>query len=110
MTERRPLPHPPRARVVVLASAALFAVLVTVLALRMWAGRDPALGAQARAADGTQPVLVRRIERRVVVTEVRHRAGAGAAAATPAASPPPAPAAAAPAPPPAPAPVVTRSS
>jgi hypothetical protein len=93
----------------VLASAALFAVLVTVLALRMWAGRDPALGVQARAAGAPQPVLVRRIERRVIVTEVRHRAGAGAVAAKPAATPPPAPAAA-PTPPPAPAPVVTRSS
>jgi hypothetical protein len=86
----------------VLASAALFAILMIVLALRMWAGRDPALGVQARAAGASQPALVRRIERRVVVTEVRHRAGA-AATATPAASP-------APAPPPAPAPVVTRSS
>lgn len=114
MTERRPLPRPPRARLVVLASVALFAVLLSVLAARMSAGRDPALGGQARAASAPRAVVVHRIERRIIVTEVHHGTDAGApsrgAATSAAPAPAPAAAAPAPAPPPAPAPVVTRSS
>lgn len=103
MTERRPLPRPPRARVVVMPAFALFAVVAVLLAMQMRAGRDPALSGQAAGAQ--QPGLVRRvIVRRVVVTEVR-RVGDNGVAAPPTVAPP----AAAPVPAPAPA-LATRAS
>jgi 2-oxoglutarate dehydrogenase E2 component (dihydrolipoamide succinyltransferase) len=101
-----------------LAAAALLLAL-TLLAWQLRAGRDPAIGA-ARAAVATAPatrVLVRRIHRKVIVTDPAVAAPASAPAAAPvpvASRPAAAPVAAAPAPAapaPAPAPVLaTRSS
>jgi len=119
-TERRRLPRPPRARVLVGLSIALFAVVMALLSAQLRAGRDPALGTQVAAAAPPSAPKVVRIERRVVVTTVHHRAPAPASAPAPAASAPAPPPAAsvpvasapppAPAPAPAPAPVVTRTS
>jgi hypothetical protein len=135
MTEHRsPTKGPP----VLWLSLATFLVVLTVLAIRMSRGEDPAVGAGGAAPAQPRRVLVRRIVKRVVVTHVIPppvveyispvpAAGATpAAAAAPATSPvpsraaapapvasAPAPVAAAPAPPPpapAPAAPVTRSS
>lgn len=121
---RRPGPAP-----VAAASLATFLVLLTFLAWQLRAGRDPALGSQA-APTPKKHVLVKRIERTVVVEVVKPRTRAVApppassarpGPASPAPSAPraysaPAPVRpAAPSPPPAPAPApapapVTRAS
>jgi hypothetical protein len=117
-TARRP--RRPRPIAVVAASLAVFLAVFALLASQMRAGRDPALGAAARAtrAAAHRTVLVRRVvlTRRVVVIEDDDARAGGRASlrgvpptvlAAPAPAPP-APVTAAPAP--APAPVVTRSS
>jgi hypothetical protein len=58
-----------------LSASVLFAVLLALLGWRMSTGRDPSLGAPtpvAAVAEGPQPrrVLIKRIERRIVVTRV----------------------------------------
>jgi hypothetical protein len=117
---RRPGPYP-----VAAGSLAGFLGLFGFLAYQLRTGQDPALGGQIAAAPApAKHVVLKRIERRVIVTrllppkpaQVRVVAGAPAAATS---APSPAPQrvvvqrapAVAPAPaPPAPAPVVTRSS
>ena len=120
MTEprrRRPSPFP-----VAAGSVAAFLVLFSLLAFQLRSGRDPALGGVTPQAAIAKRVLVKRIERRVVVTRLVPRTptpSAVASAPSGAAGPAPAPASPAPqavspapvaAPAPAPAPVVTRSS
>jgi len=66
----------------VLASIALFAIVVVFLADRVAAGTDPVLGA-ARSIQAPRPVIVRRIVRRVIVdTTVSSRGHAGAGGTT----------------------------
>jgi hypothetical protein len=101
-------------RVVVAGSIALFVVVLPLLVGQMRAGHDPALQAQADAVTHSRPVLVRRIHRRIIVTEIR-RTDDRPAATSPVPAPAPRrasapPPAAAPAPSPPPAPIVTRSS
>jgi len=55
---------------VVLASAALFMVLLVFLSQRVAAGRDPVLGAPRRLA--AQPLVVHRIVKRVIVETTVH--------------------------------------
>jgi hypothetical protein len=87
-------------------SLALFAVVLSFLALQLRAGRDPALGAGPPPAP--KRVLVKRVENRVVVERVVGEeadegddSGGSSAVTSVAAAPTPAPA---------PAPVTTRSS
>lgn len=113
-------------------AAALFLAFLVLLAWQVRAGRDPALAAQTAAQGDPVPrrIVVRRIERRIVVERVRRieeddggddgelvaqaAPTAGAPAAAPAATAAPtAPVQAAPAPAPAPqpaAPLVTKTS
>jgi len=121
MTERRPPKRSQRPAAIAYAGSLLaFVAILGVLAVRVAAGADPAIGQQATAPPPAKRVLVRRIVRRVIVTHPAPRRDA--APATPAApqgsgvvptsAPAPAPAAA-PAPAPAPAPALaptTRSS
>ena len=111
---RKPSPSP-----FYFGALAVFLTVLIALALQMRAGADPKV--QSVAAADQQPrkrVLVRRIERKVIVTTVkpapRDAAPAPAAPApAPVAAPVSAPAPSAPAPvaaAPQPAPVVTRSS
>ena len=105
---------------VVATAAALFALLLTFLALQMRAGADPALGAGTPVAatpPAPRPVLIRKVIVRRVVEEAPEPAAAPAGAAgsaAAAAAPAPAPAApaavSAPAPAPASAPVTTGAS
>src|SRR5581483_1977695 len=83
MTDRRPHPWLTAA-----AALAAFSLLLALLVTRVRAGDDPALG-RPRAAVAAQPprrVLVRRIERRVIVTRVREIQAAGVSAPAPAPS------------------------
>lgn len=92
-----------RALVAVTAAAALFCIVLILLAQQLRAGRDPAIGAgtpTARAAP--RQVIVRRI----IVTRVIDDAAPGRARA----ATQPAVSQSAPAPAPAPAPVVSRGS
>jgi len=67
----------PGPRGVVLASAALFLVLLVFLSQRVAAGTDPVLGAPRRLA--AQPLVVHRIVKRVIVeTTVHSRSHAAA--------------------------------
>jgi hypothetical protein len=97
-----------------LGAAAVFLTVLILLAVQMRAGRDPMVAAAAQEQPRKR-VLVRRIERKVIITTIRPALGApapaGAVASAPAQSAPAqsAPVASAPAPA-APAPVVTRSS
>jgi hypothetical protein len=117
MTERRP-PRSTRPAVGVWCGSALgFVAVLAVLSWQVAAGRDPAIGAgtQTAAATPVHRVVVRRIVRRVIVTERAPRRGQPASAPVED-SPPPAPAAPAPEDPapapvaPAPAPPTTRAS
>jgi hypothetical protein len=116
MTERRSPAglRPATARALPwLAGVAVFALALVLLAGRMALGRDPALGAQAAAAPSARQVVVRRIERRVVVTRVLGDDDATSAPAPAPAAGGSAPARSAPAPAPAAAPApapVTRAS
>jgi hypothetical protein len=113
--------RPPRPAAIRLGAVALFATFLVLLAWQVRAGRDPALARQAarEAAAHTRPVIVRRVERRIILERVRRiedddGASATGAAAAPATAPvpveaPAAPPAPAPAPAPAP-PLTTRSS
>jgi hypothetical protein len=100
-----------------LAALAVFAATLALLAGQMRAGRDPALGRPVAAAP-PRHILIRRIERRVIMTRVIRDAPAAparTAAAPPAirvtAAPPPARVVVpAPAPAPAPAPLVSKTS
>lgn len=82
-----------------LAALALFAALAILLGGRMAAGRDPAIGlpgADATAQAPARRVVVRRIQRRVIVTRVAGapaRPGPASAAPAPvrASAPSPAP-------------------
>jgi hypothetical protein len=127
-------PKPPGAWPVAVGALATFLVVITLLAVQLRRGQDPALGAAASAPATPAPkrVLVRRIVKRVVLTRVipppASSGGGGSAdqagvvgaapAVQPSARPSPTPVAAAPAPaaaapapaPAAPAPVTTRSS
>jgi hypothetical protein len=118
MTDRGPHPW-----ITAAAALAVFSLLLALLVTRVRAGEDPALPKPQAAAAPAPPrrVLVRRIERRVIVTRVREIEPAAAAStpvATPAptvhvsAAPPVVVAAPAPAPAPVPAPAapVSRSS
>ena len=71
-TERRPAAkrRKPGPKGVVLASAALFMVLLVSLSQRVAAGRDPVLGAPRRLA--AQPLVVHRIVKRVIVETTVH--------------------------------------
>ena len=84
--------------------AALFCVVLILLALQVRAGGDPALGAAKPAAQPARPVVVRRVvvTRRVVdsarpggARSARSTSGGSAPATSHAAAAPPAPAAAA---------------
>lgn len=55
MSDRRPLPQPPPARVVVGSALALFAVIAVLLAGRMALGQDPALPVPAAEVRRVQP-------------------------------------------------------
>lgn len=61
--KRRRKPGP---RMVILASIAMFALITTFMAQRVAAGTDPVLGA-VRRVPPPQPVIVRRIMRKVIV-------------------------------------------
>lgn len=120
MTDRRPAPRPrrPGPLPVVAASLATFLALLAFLALQLRAGRDPALGAGKAATQvAARRVLVRRIEKKVVVVHTTPSPTRLAATGSPApvvaapSAPAPAPAATpAPPPPPPPPPPVTRTS
>lgn len=85
-TARRP--RKPGPRPVILTSIALFAVVMLLLAQRVAAGTDPVLG-PARPAQRLQPVIVRRIVRRVIVeTTVPAHAGVDPGSGTTVSSPP----------------------
>lgn len=119
MTDARPRrPRRPSGLPVHLLALGLFLAVLALLALQMRAGRDPLVTA---AEPEPRQVVVRRVERRVIITVERAARAPGASApaayvpgepaSTPSVSAPPAAAPApAPAPTPAPAPVVTRSS
>ena len=47
---RRRLPRPPSAKPVAMSVLVLFAAVLALLAVQMRAGRDPALGAEVKAA------------------------------------------------------------
>jgi hypothetical protein len=114
-----PRPKRPGAAPTYALTAAAFLIVLTLLAWQVRAGKDPAIG-PAKPAAATAPkkrvVVVKRIERKVIVEEAAPATAPAAAAPAPAGAPSapaaPAPAAAAPAPAPAaPAPVLaTRSS
>ncbi len=116
---RSPL-RPPTVLATVAAATTAFAGLSIALAFQMAEGRDPALGrtqviAPAPPAGARRQIVVRRIERRVIVDVVRDRPGPAAAGSAPAPARTRAPVVAAapnpaPVPAPAPAPVVTRTS
>jgi hypothetical protein len=90
-----------RALVAATAAAALFCIVLTLLAQQLRAGRDPAIGARKLTAPAApRQVIVRRI----IVTRVIDDAARARAASQPAATQ------SAPAPAPAPAPVVSRGS
>jgi hypothetical protein len=112
MTDRRPHPW-----LMAAAALAAFSLLLALLVTRVRAGDDPALGRPRPTVAAVPPrrVLVRRIERRVIVTRVREiEAATSAPGPAPAvrvsATPPVVVASPAPAPAPAPAPPVSRSS
>jgi hypothetical protein len=104
-------PKRPSGAPVHLLAAAVFLTVLSLLAIQMRAGGDPKVTAAA-VEQPRKRVLVRRIERKVIVTTIQPAAGTAPVAVVAApSSGAPAPAAAAPAAPaPAPAPVVTRSS
>lgn len=114
MTEApaRRAPKRPSAWPVAAGSLALFAVVLAFLALQLKAGRDPALG--AGRPQPPKRVLVKRVEKKVVVTRVvrdddggdgeSEGGGSGSGSSSPVTV------ASAPAPAPAPAPVSTQSS
>jgi hypothetical protein len=68
----------PGPRGVLLASAALFMVLLIFLSQRVAAGKDPVLGAPRRLA--AQPILVHHIVKRVIVETTIHTHSHAAAA------------------------------
>jgi hypothetical protein len=106
---RKPSPFP-----VAAGSLAAFFGLFGFLTLQLRAGNDPALGKSATATAAPKRVIVKRIERRIIVTRllppVEQHGGVVRAAAPAAAPAPSAPVVVQQAPAPAPAPVVTRSS
>jgi len=123
MTTERRRPAKLPAWPVAAGTAGTFLAALAFLAGQVRDGRDAALGpAEPVAATQPQEVVVRRIIRRVVITEPAPRVaapatgGAAPAASAPApgapapAAPAPAPSAPAAAPAPAPAPLTTRSS
>lgn len=65
---RTAAPRRPSATSVAMATLAVFLACFTFLAWQLHAGRDPSLGQPS--APVTQRVLVKRIERKVVVTKV----------------------------------------
>lgn len=128
MTDRR---RTPRVGAIYGTAAALFVAAAAGLGWQMADGRDPALGAARAsfAAAAPRRVLIRRIERTIVVTRLlppkpvtpapgassapaiaTANAPSSAAGGAPAAAPPPVVAAPAPAPPPPPPAPVTKTS
>jgi hypothetical protein len=82
MATERAAPSTPRRkkgpRTVILTSIGLLAVMSTFLAQRVAAGTDPVLGA-VRRVQAPQPVIVRRILRKVIIeTTVSSHSRAGA--------------------------------
>ena len=116
MTESRPRParhRRPSAWPIAAGSLALFAVVLAFLALQLKAGRDPALG--AGNPKPAKRVLVRRVEKRVVIERVvrdgsDEESDDGAVDDDAAPSSGATSVAAAPAPAPVPAPITTQSS
>jgi hypothetical protein len=116
---RKPQPKRPGPLTTFAITAAAFLVVLTLLAWQVRAGKDPAIGPAKPAAApvAKKVIVVRRIERKVIIeapapTAAAASGGAPArAASAPAASAPAAAAPAPAAPAPAPAPVLaTRSS
>lgn len=121
--EHRPRRRRPDAFPVAAGSLAAFLGVFSYMAFELRSGHDPALSKQSTAATRPQRVVVKRIERRIVITKVLPEAttaasgSPGSASAAPTAAAAPAPAqTSAPvviqraAPAPAPAPVTTRTS
>ena len=115
---RSPL-RPPTVLAIVAAAITAFAGVSIALAFQMAEGRDPALRRTQVSAPATavarRQIVVRKIERRVIVDIVRDRPAPVAPSSAPAPARTRAPVVAAapnptPAPAPAPAPVVTRTS
>jgi hypothetical protein len=105
MTERRPARSPRSALLAWCGAALAFLAVLALLSWQVAAGRDPAIGAgePAAAPAPAKRVLVRRILRRVIVTDDGARPTQGPTTGATMSPPVPAPA-------PAPAPPTTRAS